>query len=72
MFLKFGAMISKCLRFFKISPRVLETLEPFLDVQGLGKISNISEFPDDITLNQTVAAWKHIAAFKNKHAKLEL
>lgn len=57
------------LMIFLFPASIVETLEPFLVNQELAEISNLSEFPDDITLMQTVAAWKHIAAFRNKHVE---
>ena len=45
--------------------RLADTLQPWLDDNKLeveGQM--IEELPDDITIAQTVAVWKHIVAFQ--------
>ena len=65
---KHKSLIAICnlnLIFFKF--RIVGTLEPFLDDQGLPEIPNFDEkFPDDIVVGQTIAIWKHIVKFQ-KH-----
>ena len=43
--------------------RLVDTLEVFLERNGLPEIKHFrDEFPDSITLAQSVAVWKHIVS----------
>ena len=48
--------------------RLVDTLEEFLERNGLPEIKHFwDEFPDSITLSQSVAVWKHIVRYQKKH-----
>ena len=47
--------------------RLVDTLEEFLQRNGLSGIKHFQdEFPDSITLAQSVAVWKHIVRYQKK------
>ena len=47
--------------------RLVDTLEVFLERNGLPEVKHFrDEFPDSITLAQSVAVWKHIVRYQKK------
>ena len=47
--------------------RMKETLEEFLDRNGLSQIENFSnEFPDSINISQAIGAWKCIVSYQHR------
>jgi len=47
--------------------RLVDTLEVFLERNGLPGIKDFQdEFPDSITLAQSVVVWKHIVRYQSK------
>jgi len=47
--------------------RLVDTLEVFLERNGLPRIKDFrKEFPNSITLAQSVATWKHIVRYQKK------
>jgi len=46
---------------------LVDTLEVFLERNGLPEVKHFrDEFPDSITLAQSVAVWKHIVRYQKK------
>ena len=50
--------------------RLVDTLDPFLERNNLTPIPRFAEeFPDSVTLAQTVAVWKHIVQYPKREGQ---
>ena len=55
---------------FNFCYRLVDTLDAFLECNNLTPIPRFAEeFPDSITLAQTVAVWKHIIQLQERQKR---